>query len=1019
MAYSLRIVVTRPSPGVNVHRPPPAGAAAPDRQVTPVVGHSADARLRRERPAVQPEGRPLGRELSLASLIDNFKIALGGTGRTCLITGEAGVGKTRLMQELLERAPAYDCHILSGKAQEYDHGIAHATLRDVLASALYDDFDEASQAEFTSLLATLDAAVLGVSGDAGQAERAQPAYLLTRALSILCRHRPVVVALDDAHLSDDETLVALSLAARRLSGMPLFLLVSARLDKWQPGSRFAATIGRIIDSGQGAVVDLEPLDLDDTRALIASDLPGRPDDRLATYVFSLSRGNPLFTRQALRSLGELGAIRAEHGRCYLVGNPAAGALSRRAALLHRVFQQDRAGRELARAMSAFRRVHLDQVDALEAATGMDRDSIERAFDALIRASIIAPASAGCYEFAHPLIAEVLYNDLGPLERRRLHKLIAESLGNRQLTAEADVLEWTMHVAEAATPGDAAAIAAVIEAARLTRNTAPLSAATWYQRALDLLPPESADRGELLARQAIALWKGSRPETAIKVGGQALRAQGSGELRRRTLATVINATYAMGRYHDALELVSAHAHDVRSPAPFLAQRALLLAHTGQGEQAALQLDQAEASTHLASAGDHVVICSYVGHVSNCLGDFARARAAIDRLEALGRGEEPGLAPGARLSALESAAYLLAVTGCLRSARSLLGTVTQLLPETGWQDVGGQYIYTKAKLEHMTGAWAEALETIRSGAISLEFAGLRNNLAWLRLLEVEILTDQANLDEASHLLSEPLLDKDCMLYQVLYECRAARINAALGNVAAARQALVEQLERADRGGLAEASRRCLEVLVDVCIAAGEAGAAAEYAAQLRVLAERTRIPATIAAADLADLAVGNVSGGDRLVSEYQDEGRLFFAAQAHLYLAAAGLDPDRHLGRAHELFTAMGAQLWIPRVVAAAKQVGLNFSTGRRSRGRGVGRTSLSATEVQLVQLLRQGLTNRQISSVMHYSAKTIEVYVSRLYQKVGCRSRLELVLAAERGEIDGLPASEPGAEAPPRSAAARS
>ena len=100
--------------------------------------------------------------------------------------------------------------------------------------------------------------------------------------------------------------------------------------------------------------------------------------------------------------------------------------------------------------------------------------------------------------------------------------------------------------------------------------------------------------------------------------------------------------------------------------------------------------------------------------------------------------------------------------------------------------------------------------------------------------------------------------------------------------------------------------------------------------------------------------------------------------------------------------MDAQLWIPRVTAQAKRLGLTITLGRRPRTRTAERPSLTQTEIQLVRLLRQGLTNRQISSVLHYSAKTIEVYVSRLYQKVGCHSRLELVLAAERGEISGLP-----------------
>ena len=127
-----------------------------------------------------------------------------------------------------------------------------------------------------------------------------------------------------------------------------------------------------------------------------------------------------------------------------------------------------------------------------------------------------------------------------------------------------------------------------------------------------------------------------------------------------------------------------------------------------------------------------------------------------------------------------------------------------------------------------------------------------------------------------------------------------------------------------------------------------------------------------------------------------------------------EPDEHLARAVELFTAMDAQLWTPRAASQAKLLGLAVSRARRPpRSKAAGPKTLSQTEIQLVQLLRQGLTNRQISAVMHYSAKTIEVYVSRLYQKVGYHSRLELVLAAERGELSMLPpegrAVPPGAD----------
>jgi DNA-binding CsgD family transcriptional regulator len=659
-------------------------------------------------------------------------------------------------------------------------------------------------------------------------------------------------------------------------------------------------------------------------------------------------------------------------------------------------------------------VHLDHLTVLEAVTGMSRAEIEEAFDALTRAAIITRVSMGWYEFAHPLIAEVLYDDLGPLERRRLHTLIAESFAGRPLTAGISVLERTTHIAEAAAPGDTAAIAAVLHAAQLTRNTAPRSAATWYARALDLLPAEAPERGGLLSRQAIALWKGSQPESAVEVGRRALAASGSSGLRTRTLATVINATYAMGRYSDALALVSEQVHSVADPAPFLAQQALMLAHMGRPAEAYRQLDQAQAGAGTGTAGEQVVTATFVGHVANCLGDFGRAGAAMGRLAEIGLGAEPGADRGARLSALESAAYLLAVTGCLPRARAMMAEITGLLPETGFQDVGGQYIYAKAKIELMTGAWADALETIRSGAISLEFAGLRNNLAWLRVLEAEILTDQAQLEEAARVLAAPLLPPECTVYQILYQCRLARLAMALSRPAEARQILLEQLRAARDGGVAEAHRRCLEALVDLSLAQDDRDAAVRYAGQLRDLGTRTGIPATVTAADLADAALGDVATGERLAAECEADGRLFSAAQAHFYVAGFAAEPGGHLSRAIELFTSMGAQLWTSRAVSRAKLLGVAVSPGpRRARSKAGGPKALSQTELQLVQLLRQGLTNRQISAVMNYSAKTIEVYVSRLYQKVGYHSRMELVLAAERGELSVLPpADRPAGPAAP-------
>src|SRR5262249_27245761 len=121
-----------------------------DRRADQGSARSSQAAPRSRETAV--DSRQIGRELPLASLIDNLKAALGGAGCSCLVTGEAGIGKTRLVQDLLDRAQAYDCNILSGKAQEYDQGIAYASLRDLLSSAAKDDFDEPSRADLDDLM---------------------------------------------------------------------------------------------------------------------------------------------------------------------------------------------------------------------------------------------------------------------------------------------------------------------------------------------------------------------------------------------------------------------------------------------------------------------------------------------------------------------------------------------------------------------------------------------------------------------------------------------------------------------------------------------------------------------------------------------------------------------------------------------------------------------------------------------------------------------------------------------------
>jgi DNA-binding NarL/FixJ family response regulator len=108
---------------------------------------------------------------------------------------------------------------------------------------------------------------------------------------------------------------------------------------------------------------------------------------------------------------------------------------------------------------------------------------------------------------------------------------------------------------------------------------------------------------------------------------------------------------------------------------------------------------------------------------------------------------------------------------------------------------------------------------------------------------------------------------------------------------------------------------------------------------------------------------------------------------------GEDPGANLADAHRLFDRFGAAPL--RRTAAAELRSRKLTVPRRAAARSAG---LTETEVQLVRLVMDGLSNRQVASAMHYSPKTIEVYLSRVYAKTGFGSRLELMRAVDAGQV---------------------
>lgn len=899
-----------------------------------------------------------------------------------LVRGDAGIGKSRLAGELSDRARGRGHAVLVGRADDLDHGIPFALFRDLLAR-LEPEAPGATRAD------ELRAAMAGRhdEGDAGNLGAAFRAA--TSLVSDVGEGGPVVLVLEDMHVADGESLALAGLLIR-LADLPL--LTVATLRQGGRAAELAQLIERMADDGRGSLLDLEPLDRADIAVLVAAVIGASPDEEVTGAVAEASRGNPFFASEVAQALVDGGAVTVREGRAALVPGAPAAPLPGSTALLRRLVLGTGADVELAKVVAVFGRFPLRHLGLAERLTGLSADGVVVSFDRLVKAGLLAPAAGGGYEFAHAILRARLYDDIGPAERRRIHAAIAADLGaERRAGIALDVLELATHVAASAEPGDDAAADVLLEAARSVGASAPLVAADYHRRALGLLPANSPRHAETLAGQARALHVGARPREAAAVGSEALAALPDGPTRDATAALVVNDLYLGGRPTEAIEIVDAERARGAGPCPLLAIRTNLAMQAGRYAEAGATF--AEAVAGLDGPGvtpaARLMALAHLVQYANHVGEVAVATDLLRRVEALP--DEGSRTVG--LAAHELVAYADWRPGLVARIEEHLRQATALRPDGAPVSIGGSSESAHVRVLWLRGRWDEALAQIGSTAFDLE---QRGNVATAQLLACaacEIAVDRGDLDDAAARatgLATPIVS--AARHAALAR---ARVQHALGE----REAALALLDAERAAGLAPGGSvwklaEILGLVVDIELELDRRDDAAAALGELEVLAARTgwpecRLPALRARAVVA----GDVDAARAYRDEAEAESWDVARAHALLVLGELDDDPSRNLVQAYRAFDSFGAAPWRRRAAAGLRARGLTVPR-RVTRAT----SDLTETEVQLVRLVREGLSNRQIATAMHYSRKTIEVYLSRVYAKTGCASRLDLIRAVDTGGV---------------------
>jgi len=394
----------------------------------------------------------IGREEQLSLLGRVLAEAATGQGRTLLLAGEAGIGKSRMVASARQIAAGRGWRVLQGNFFEQDSALPFGGLTDLLRKLASEESPEdlraalAAAPEVLGLLPDLaaDSPESGLAIDPEQ-QRRRLVQGLERVLSGLAERQPALVVLEDLHWADDASLEFVLHFARQISGQRLLLLVTYRSDEVHPPLAHLLTA---LDRGRlASELRLSGLSLPEVdrmlRILLKRPRSLRPE--VVHTVYGLTDGNPFFVEEVVRSL-----VDAEESADFWDQTRVVAARIPRSvqeSVQRRWSDLDGEARQVLEvAAVAGRRFDFDLLLGL---CGLDEEGLLVAIKHLVAADLVLEESPDQFSFRHALTRQAIYAGLLHRERIQLHRRIAEAI---EVTARDNLEErcedLAYHAAEA-------------------------------------------------------------------------------------------------------------------------------------------------------------------------------------------------------------------------------------------------------------------------------------------------------------------------------------------------------------------------------------------------------------------------------------------------------------------------------------------------------------------------------------------------------------------------------------------
>jgi predicted ATPase len=455
-------------------------------------------------------GRIVGREHELMQARRVWQKTKGGTGQTLLISGEPGIGKTRLMREVATQAEVSGGQVFVGECQAEGNApyapFAQITRRALGANAGNGlELPKPVMADLLLLAPELRIDYPEVESNPKLEPEAEQRRLyenVVRFCTILCQQAPLLVVLEDMHWADSGSLHLLEYLARRTRQQPIMLLGTYREVELDEALPFHETLLMLTRRRLGKRVKLERLNRNATRGLLGVIFAKEISQEFLEGIYRETEGNPFFIEEVCKALLESGEVWYEDGEWQRPQNMEDITIPQgvKVAIQSRVnkLSEETQGALLTAAVIG----REFDYEILKMVTEKSDDALIDCLEEAIKGQLIEELKAEGgerFSFSHALIPAALRESVSGLRRTRLHRQVAAAIEELH---PADYERLAHHWGEAGDEGRG--LEYTIKAAEVARQIyANEDAVRLYSEALILIPENDPSRFELLAGRAAA------------------------------------------------------------------------------------------------------------------------------------------------------------------------------------------------------------------------------------------------------------------------------------------------------------------------------------------------------------------------------------------------------------------------------------------------------------------------------------------------------------------------------------